>query len=173
MPRAAPDSLPVIRPAERADVLRLVQLVRALADYEQALAEVELTPELLTDALFGVDPSAGVLVATDGVTGPVVGFALWFRTFSTWTGRPGLYLEDLFVEPEHRAAGHGRDLLAALARYAVARGWRRLDWWVLDWNTPAIGFYRRLGATAMDTGTTYRLAGAALIELAAPAGDAA
>ena len=152
------------------DVPRVVELVRALADYERSLDQVELTPELLHEALFGDDPVAGVLVALDGedAGGRVVGFALWFRTFSTWTGKPGLYLEDLFVEPDARGDGHGRDLLAALAALAVERGYRRLDWWVLDWNAPAIGFYRRLGATAMDEWTTYRLAGPALSALGEP-----
>ncbi len=155
----------MIRPAQPGDVPRLVELVRALADYERSLDEVELTADLLHDALFGPDPSAGVFVAAEP-DGAVVGFALWFRTFSTWTGRPGLYLEDLFVESARRAAGHGRALLAALATLAVDRGWRRLDWWVLDWNTSAIGFYRRLGATPMQEWTTYRLTGPALSDLA-------
>lgn len=155
----------MIRPAVPADVPRVVALVRALAEYERSLDAVELTDVLLHEALFGPDPAAGCHVAC-GQDGAVVGFALWFRTFSTWTGRPGLYLEDLYVEPEHRGAGHGRDLLAALAAHAAERGWRRLDWWVLDWNTPAIGFYRRLGATAMDEWTTYRLTGPTLADLA-------
>lgn len=153
----------MIRSATPADVPRLVELVRALADYERSLHEVELTPDLLHEAVFGADAVAGVFVAEQA--GAVVGFALWFRTFSTWTGRPGLYLEDLFVEPHARGAGHGRDLLAALARLAEQRGYRRLDWWVLDWNSPAIGFYRRLGATAMQEWTTYRLTGPALRNL--------
>ena len=159
----------MIRPAVPADVPRLVALVRALADYERSLEQVELTDDQLHEALFGPDPAAGVLVAEQPAAqheARVVGFALWFRTFSTWTGVPALYLEDLFVDPEHRGAGHGRDLLGALAALALARGWRRLDWWVLDWNAPAIGFYRRLGATAMDGWTTYRLTGDALTGLA-------
>jgi GNAT superfamily N-acetyltransferase len=155
----------VIRLARPDDVPTLLELVRALADYERSADEVELTGELLHAALFGPDPSAGCHVA-ERAPGELAGFALWFRTFSTWTGVPGMWLEDLFVRPDDRGAGHGRALLAALARHCVDSGWRRLDWAVLDWNTPAIGFYRALGAAPQDDWTTYRVTGATLESLA-------
>ena len=150
---ATPDDVPVIR-----------QLVQELAEYEREPDAVEATEADLRDALFGTDPSAGCHVAE--LEGQVVGFALWYRTFSTWTGRPGLWLEDLFVRPEARGSGLGKALLVALARVCAERGWTRFEWWVLDWNTPAHGFYESLGARPEDEWTVWRVDGAALERLA-------
>jgi GNAT superfamily N-acetyltransferase len=154
----------VIRDASRDDIGLILQLIHELAVYERAPDAVEATEELLRDALFGPGAVASALIAEHD--GTPAGFALWFRSFSTWTGRPGLYLEDLFVRPEHRGAGHGRALLAELARRCLAMGGARLEWSVLDWNEPAIGFYRSLGATAMAEWTVHRLTGDALLDLA-------
>ena len=154
----------MIRDASRDDVGLILQLIRELADYERAPDAVEATEELLHNALFGPDAVASALIAEED--GTPVGFALSFRSFSTWTGRPGIYLEDLFVRPAHRGDGHGRALLVELARRCVAMGGARLEWSVLDWNEPAIGFYRALGATAMSEWTVHRLSGDALLDLA-------
>lgn len=154
----------MIRPAVRADVPAIVGLVRELATYERAADEVALTDALLTDALFSPHPAAFCHVAD--VDGTVVGMALWFVNFSTWVGRQGIYLEDLFVTPEHRRGGHGRALLAALAAVAVERGYGRLEWAVLDWNEPALEFYRSIGAVPMDEWTVHRVSGPALAALA-------
>jgi GNAT superfamily N-acetyltransferase len=150
----------VIRAATRADVPVLVELICELADYERARDEVEIDDLMLARALFGPEPSAFARVAT--VDDLVVGMALYYRSFSTWTGRPGIYLEDLYVRPAHRGLGVGRALLASLARLALDEGCRRLEWSVLDWNEPAIAFYRSIGAVATDDWTRYRLAGPAL-----------
>ncbi|MEJ8281442.1 GNAT family N-acetyltransferase [Pseudonocardia spirodelae] len=158
-----------VRPARPDDVAVLVRLVHELADYEKAAEECGLTGPQLHAALFGDDPSAGAFVAVDADAG-VVGLAIWFRTFSTWTGEAGIHLEDLFVSPAHRGGGHGAALLSALAAEVVRRGWKRLEWNVLDWNTPAIGFYRSVGAEPNDGWTTYRLAGGPLDALARRAG---
>jgi GNAT superfamily N-acetyltransferase len=152
-----------VRPAVAADVPVLLELVRALAAYEKEPDAVEATEADLHRALF-VDGTAGAHVAEHD--GEVVGFALWFVTFSTWTGRPGLWLEDLFVQPTARGTGLGKALLQALAGVCVERGYGRFEWWVLDWNAPAIGFYRSLGAVPMDEWTTMRVDGAALTALA-------
>jgi GNAT superfamily N-acetyltransferase len=160
-----------IRTATPADVPAVVGLIRALADYERSLDQVEITEQQLHTALFAPDHVAGCHLADVG--GEVVGMALWFRSFSTWTGEVGLYLEDLFVQPAHRGGGHGRALLRALAKHCVDAGWRRLEWAVLDWNRPAIGFYEAIGAKPQDAWTTYRLAGLELVRLARSAdGDA-
>nr|WP_222132279.1 GNAT family N-acetyltransferase [Pseudonocardia sp. C8] len=143
----------------------MIRLVHELADYEKAPEECGLTDDQLHAALFGDDPVAGALVATD-TGGEVAGVAIWFRTFSTWEGVAGMHLEDLYVSPAHRGAGHGRRLLAALAAECTRRGWARLEWNVLDWNTPAIGFYRSIGAGPNEGWTTFRLTGAALADLA-------
>lgn len=160
-----------VRAAVPGDVPALLGMIRDLAAYERAADEVRATEEQLHAALFGEDHVAGCLVADAGSEGskdgPVVGMALWYRSFSTWTGRTGLYLEDLYVRPEQRGLGTGRALLAGLARECVARGWPRLEWSVLDWNEPALGFYRALGATALDTWTVHRVSGDALHVLAA------
>ncbi|GAA1842823.1 GNAT family N-acetyltransferase [Microlunatus capsulatus] len=151
---------PALRPARSDDVDRIHQLVVDLATYERAADQVRATPEQLRRALFGPSPAVHALVAE--VDGVVVGFALWFLSFSTWEGVHGVYLEDLYVEPAHRGRGLGRALLAALAETALARGWARVEWSVLDWNAPALGFYRALGAVAMDGWTVHRLTGDAL-----------
>jgi GNAT superfamily N-acetyltransferase len=154
------------RPAEPADVPVLLQLVRELAAYEREPDAVEATEPMLAEALFGPAPAASCTVAL-GPGGGVVGFALWYVTFSTWKGRPGLWLEDLFVRPSARGTGLGKALLQELARTCVERGYARFEWWVLDWNSPAIGFYRSLGAVPQDEWTTYRVDGDALQALAA------
>jgi GNAT superfamily N-acetyltransferase len=156
---------PAVRPALVTDVNRIHELICDLAAYERAAEEVRATPEQLRTALFGPDPAVFALVAA-GPDGTVVGFALWFLSFSTWEGVHGIWLEDLFVAPEHRGSGLGKALLIALAELAVERGYARFEWWVLDWNAPSIEFYRRLGAVAMDEWTVYRLTGDALGSLA-------
>ena len=157
----------MIRPALPADVPALVQLVRELAEYERAPEEAVATEAQLHDVLFG--PQAAVFCDVAEVDGEVVGMAVWFLSFSTWLGRHGIYLEDLYVTPSHRGAGHGKALLATLARRCVERGYGRLEWSVLDWNTPAIDFYVGLGAVGMDGWTVHRLAGAPLAALATEA----
>jgi GNAT superfamily N-acetyltransferase len=153
----------VIRRARPDDVQAICRLVLDLATYERAAHEVRLTPETLSAALFAPEPAVHAHVAE--ADGEVVGFALWFVSFSTWLGRHGIYLEDLYVDPVHRGSGFGRALLGELARTAVERGYGRVEWSVLDWNTPAIGFYRSLGAHPMEDWTVYRLDGKALADL--------
>lgn len=153
-----------IREAAPADVPDILRLIRELAAYEREPDAVETTEELLQTWLFESDPVASVLVAE--AEDRVVGIALWFRTYSTWTGVPGIYLEDLYVEPGQRGSGLGKALLASLARIAVDRGYRRVEWAVLDWNTPSIEFYEALGARPMADWSTYRLTGDALGVLA-------
>jgi GNAT superfamily N-acetyltransferase len=153
-----------IRSATRDDVPVIADLIRGLARYEKLEHEVVMTEALLAAGLFGERPYAEVLLAEDG--GRPVGFALFFPNFSTFLGRPGIYLEDLFVLPDHRGSGIGRMLLAHLARLAVERGCGRLEWAVLDWNRDAIGFYERLGARPNSDWTVYRLTGEALTGLA-------
>ena len=157
----------LIREATPADVPEILAMIQELADYEKAPHEVVATPELLREALFGADPAVFALMAQDDDTGAVVGFALWFRNFSTWLGRHGVYLEDLYIRPSHRGHGYGKALLRTLARIAVERGYGRFEWWVLDWNTPAIDFYRSIDAVPMDEWTVYRVTGDALGRLAA------
>lgn len=154
----------VIRPARPADATELHRLIVALATYEREPDAVELTPERLREQLAAERPPFECLLAE--LDDRVVGFALHFANYSTWRGRPGLYLEDLFVEPAHRARGIGHRLLVELARLAVARGCGRMDWMVLDWNTPAIDFYRRIGARPVDGWVAHRLTGDALLALA-------
>ena len=153
-----------IRPARPRDVARIHELIIELATYERAEDMVRSTPEQLHDALFGPQPAAYALVAE--ADGAVVGFALYFRNFSTWEGVHGIYLEDLYVAPEQRGLGLGKALLVALAEIAVERGYARLEWAVLNWNQPAIDFYTSLGAVPMDEWTVYRLAGPALQRVA-------
>jgi GNAT superfamily N-acetyltransferase len=155
-----------VRPVEPDDVAAVVGLVRELAEYEQAAHEVRLTEEQLRTALFGVSPALFGHVAL-GPDGAVVGVALWFLNFSTWRGTHGVYLEDLYVQPRHRGAGLGRELLRTLAATCVERGYDRLEWSVLDWNEPAIGFYRAAGAVPMDEWTVFRLTDQALCDVAA------
>jgi GNAT superfamily N-acetyltransferase len=156
----------VIRPATPADVPRIYDLLRELAEYERLSHAVEATAESLHAALFGRHPAGEALIAE--VEGQTVGYALYFTTFSTFVGRPGMYLEDLYVQPHARGRGIGRQLLAKLAELAVERGYGRLEWAVLDWNQPSIEFYKRLGARAMSEWTVYRLSGADLVALARP-----
>ena len=155
----------MIRDATVDDVPVVVSLVRELATYEREPDAVVATEAMFREALFGDAPKVFCLVAEDAVdghAGEVVGFAVWFFTFSTWLGRHGVYLEDLFVRPEARGRGHGQALLAELARIAVAAGCGRVEWAVLDWNSAAQGFYRSLGAEPMEEWTTWRLTGDAL-----------
>jgi len=154
----------MIRPAGPDDVTEILAMIRELARYERAADAVEADEFALRTALFGDDPRVFAAVAEED--GSPVGFAMWFLTFSTWTGRHGIYLEDLFVRPAHRGSGHGRALLAGLARLAVERGYRRVEWSVLDWNTPAGDFYRSLGAVPKEEWTGWRVDGAALPALA-------
>jgi GNAT superfamily N-acetyltransferase len=154
----------VIRPARPEDVPAILGLVTELAHYERARNEVQATEEQLQAALFGPDPRVHAHVAEH--EGGVGGFALWFVNFSTWLGRHGIYLEDLYVRPELRGLGYGQALLRELAGICVQRGYGRLEWWVLDWNQPARDFYQAIGAAAMDEWVPYRVTGAALIRLA-------
>ena len=154
----------LIRPAAETDVPVVLELVRELAAYEKEPDAVEATEEMLAAALFGPDAVATAHVAVVG--GEVVGFALWYVTFSTWKGRPGLWLEDLFVRPSARGLGLGKALLQELAAVCVERGWARFEWWVLDWNVDAQGFYRSLGARPEDEWTVWRVDGEALSRLA-------
>jgi GNAT superfamily N-acetyltransferase len=144
-----------IRTARLADVPTILQLIRDLATYERAPNEVTATEEQLVDVLFGEKPAAEVLLAFENET--PVGFAVFFHNFSTWLGRPGLYLEDLFVKPEKRGNGYGYALLVDLAKIARDRGCGRMEWAVLDWNDPAIQFYHKLGAKPMNEWTVFRL----------------
>ncbi|HEY2124446.1 MAG TPA: GNAT family N-acetyltransferase [Chthoniobacterales bacterium] len=153
-----------IRPAGIADVPIILQLIRDLATYERAPNDVTATEEQLRKVLFGDRPSAEVLLGWEGES--PVGFAVFFHNFSTWLGRPGLYLEDLFVQPEKRGRGYGRALLEHLARIARERGCGRMEWAVLDWNEPAIQFYRKLGAAPMHEWTVFRLTGDEIARLA-------
>jgi GNAT superfamily N-acetyltransferase len=145
----------IIRPAQVEDVPVILQLIRDLATYERAPNEVVATEEQLVDVLFGKRPVAEVLLAIERQS--PVGFAVFFHNFSTWLGRPGLYLEDLFIEPEKRGKGYGRALLIELAKIARERECGRMEWAVLNWNEPAIKFYRALGAKPMDEWTVFRL----------------
>jgi GNAT superfamily N-acetyltransferase len=144
-----------IRPARVEDVPVILQLIRDLATYERAPNDVTATEEQLVEVLFGERPTAEVLLAFEGQS--PVGFAVFFYNFSTWLGRPGLYLEDLFIKPEMRGKGYGRALLVDLAKIARERDCGRMEWAVLDWNEPAIKFYRTLGAKPMDEWTVFRL----------------
>jgi len=152
-----------IRRITPSDVEPVVTLVHELADYEKAADQCHLTSAELRTVLFSPSPALFGHVAE--LDGEVVGFALWFLSFSTWRGVYGLYLEDLFVRPAHRGSGLGRALVVTLARECVERGYARFEWSVLDWNAPAIGFYESLGATPVDGWTRYRLADDALTAL--------
>ncbi|ELS54353.1 GNAT family N-acetyltransferase [Streptomyces viridochromogenes] len=157
----------MIRPATPADVPAIHTLIRELADYEKALEEAKATEEQLHTALFGDHPAAYAHIAADDATGETVGYAIWFLNFSTWRGVHGIHLEDLYVRPTARGAGHGKALLAELARLCVARGYQRLEWSVLNWNAPSIAFYEALGARPQNEWTVYRLTDEALTELGA------
>src|SRR2546427_11913776 len=153
-----------VRMATVDDVPVILDLIRALATYERAPNEVTATEKGLTEVLFGAKPAAEVLLAFENKT--AVGFAVFFHNFSTWLGLPGLYLEDLFVRPEYREKGYGRALLIHLAKIARERGCGRMEWAVLDWNEPAIQFYRKLAAKPMDEWTVFRLTRDGIAKLA-------
>ena len=155
----------MIRPAKPEDVAEIHAMVRELADYEKSLDQAKATPEQLHDALFGERPAVFAHIAEDD-GGRVLGFALWFLNYSTWTGVQGIYLEDLYVRPAARGTGYGKALLAQLARICVERGYQRLEWSVLDWNEPALAVYRSQGAVPMDEWTVHRLTGDALEAMA-------
>ncbi|MBM3735382.1 MAG: GNAT family N-acetyltransferase [Acidobacteria bacterium] len=153
-----------IRTAEPSDTAVILELIHGLAEYEKAgPGDISVTEDDLRDSLFGERPSAEVLLACEGVQ--AVGFAVFFHNFSTWLGRRGLYLEDLFVKPEFRGRGYGKALLGELGRIARERNCGRFEWMVLDWNTPAIGFYKRMGAVPMEEWTKFRVSGDALRDL--------
>ena len=154
----------VLRRAEPADVPAILELIHELAVYEREPDAVKNTAEDLTEALFGDHPAVFAHVVEDSAAGSsaVVGFALWFLNYSTWEGTHGIYLEDLYVRPAARGRGYGKALLAELARIAVERGYARVEWAVLKWNEPSIGFYRSLGARPMEEWDTFRLTGEAL-----------
>jgi GNAT superfamily N-acetyltransferase len=150
----------MIRPARAEDVPAIYRLMRDLAQYERSLSSVTATEEDLRRSLFCDHPAVFAHVAVSG--GSVAGFALWFLSYSTWTGKHGIYLEDLYVQPGMRGRGYGKALLAELARICAERAYGRLEWSVLDWNAPSIGFYKSIGAQPMDEWTVYRLSGPAL-----------
>lgn len=153
-----------IRPATQTDIPLIAQFIRDLAEYEKLSHEMRFDEAVLGDRLFGQRPYAEVIIGE--IDGAAQGFALFFHNFSTFEGRPGIYLEDLFVRPEARGSGLGKALLAHLAKLAVERDCARLEWWVLDWNEPSIGFYQSLGAKLMDEWTVMRVDGDALTKLA-------
>lgn len=155
----------MIRAASPADVTAILGMIHELAEYERSAREVLTTHERLHDALFA--PGARVHAQVAVEDGLVVGFALWFVSYSTWRGVHGVYVEDLFIRPKHRRGGHGRALLTTLAELCLRRGYARLEWSVLDWNEPSIGFYRSLGAVPLDEWTVYRLTDGALQALGA------
>ena len=155
---------PVVRPARPEDVPAVVAMVHELADFERAPDECHLTAEQLHTALFGAQPALFGLVAVDAADEPI-GIALWFLNFSTWEGTHGIYLEDLYVRPRARGSGAGGALLAGLAAIAVERGYRRVEWVMIDWN-PAAEFYAAIGATVTKGWLPYRLSGPALDRLA-------
>ncbi|MEW1842059.1 GNAT family N-acetyltransferase [Nonomuraea angiospora] len=154
----------MIRPATPADVPEIVNMIRELAEYEKAAHEARVTEEQLHTALFSGRPAAFVHVAEHD--GEVVGFTLWFLTFSTWRGVHGIYMEDLYVRPQHRGGGHGVSLMKELAGICAERGYQRFEWSVLDWNEPSIGFYDKLGAVRQDEWLKYRLTDEPLRRLA-------
>lgn len=156
-----------VRPARRSDVPALVAMVSELATHEREPDAVRLTEEVLAERLFG--PAPAVFAEVVELGGSVVGMAVWFLTYSTWTGTHGIWLEDLYVQPHARGRGLGRALLGALAGICGERGYARLEWTVLDWNAPALAFYRSVGAEPLAEWTTQRLSAAALSDLAAGA----
>ena len=149
--------------ATREDAALILEFIRSLAEYEHMLNEVIATKELLEEWIFDKQKAEVIFACEDGIE---VGFALFFHNFSTFLGRAGIYLEDLFVKPDYRGRGYGKALLKQLAKIAVERGCGRLEWWCLDWNTPSIDFYKSMGAVPMDEWTTFRITGETLIKLA-------
>lgn len=156
-----------IRRARASEAGLVLDLVRELAEYEKLSHEVEATEAMIADALFGSDPRLFCAIAE--WNGEPVGFAVWFLNFSTFSGRHGIYLEDLYVRPSHRGKGLGKALLVYLAKECVDNGWSRLQWTVLDWNAPSIAFYKSLGAVMLDDWTLCRVSGPALTRLAGSA----
>ena len=152
-----------IRPAGQEEVGIVLQLIHDLAVYEKAPNEVEATEKELLETIFSSEPK--VFCDLVEVDGEIAGMAIWFLNYSTWQGKHGIYLEDLFIKPEYRGRGYGKALLKHLAKICDDKGYGRFQWWVLDWNSPAIEFYRSLGAVAMDEWTVYRVSGQALKEL--------
>ena len=155
----------MIRFARKEDSPRIHTLIKDLALYEKAPLEAKATLEQIEESLFSGDPHAFCHVVE--VDGTVVGISIWFLNYSTWLGKPGIYLEDLYIDPAYRGKGFGLALLKELARICIERDYERLQWWVLDWNEPSIEFYKNLGAEPMDEWTVYRMSGDALRKLAA------
>jgi GNAT superfamily N-acetyltransferase len=155
----------MIRYATKEDIPRIHQLIKDLAEYEKAPLEAKATLEQIEESLFSQHPVAYCHVAEDN--GLVVGISIWFLNYSTWVGKPGIYLEDLYIDPAHRGKGFGLAFLKELAKICVERDYERLQWWVLDWNEPSIEFYKSLGAEPMEEWTVYRVSGDALKKLAA------
>lgn len=154
----------IIRKADRSDVPLILSFIRELAEYEKLLDEVTATESQLAETLYGENPTAEVVIGE--YKNSPVGFALFFHNYSTFLGKPGLYLEDLYIKPEHRGVGLGKAMLSFLASLAVERKCGRFEWWVLDWNKPAIDFYKKIGAEPMSEWTVQRVTGDALIKLA-------
>jgi len=152
-----------IRPAKREEVGEVLQLIQDLATYEKAPDQVEASEDDLLNTIFAKDPR--VFCDLVEVDGQIAGMAIWFLNYSTWQAKHGIYLEDLYIKPEFRARGYGKALLKHLAQICDKEGYGRLQWWVLDWNSPAIEFYKSFGAEAMDEWTVYRTSGQALKNL--------
>jgi GNAT superfamily N-acetyltransferase len=153
----------IIRPAKSEEVGEVLQLIQDLATYEKAPEQVEASEKDLLNTIFASDPR--VFCDLVEVDGQIAGMAIWFLNYSTWQAKHGIYLEDLFIKPEYRGRGYGKALLKHLAKICDEKGYGRLQWWVLDWNSPAIEFYKSLGAEAMDEWTVYRTSGKALKDL--------
>ncbi|MFY8168625.1 MAG: GNAT family N-acetyltransferase [Candidatus Nanopelagicus sp.] len=156
-----------IRDAVQADLPKILQFIKDLAEYEKAPNEVVLSISDLEQSLFGTNPQVYCLIAE--LENEVTGFAVWHLNYSTWLGKHGIYLEDLYVDPKYRGQGHGKALLRKLAQICVERGYKRLQWWVLDWNQSAIDFYKSIGAEPMDQWTVFRVSGSSLEKLATDA----
>jgi GNAT superfamily N-acetyltransferase len=153
----------VIRYAVTEDAPRILQLIKDLAEYERVPLEAKATLEQIEETIFADKPTAFCHVAEDN--GLVVGISIWFLNYSTWLGKPGIYLEDLYIDPAYRSKGYGLALLKELGKICVERDYERLQWWVLDWNEPSIEFYKSLGAVPMDEWTVFRVSGQALKKL--------
>ncbi|MSO27601.1 MAG: GNAT family N-acetyltransferase [Candidatus Nanopelagicales bacterium] len=162
----------MIRPVRPDDIDELLEMVRELAEYEQAADQFIATHQSYHQLFFGDNPAVfAVVVGQPGPGHRLAGFAIYFRNFSTWLGKHGIYLEDLYVRPQYRGHGYGKSLLAYLARECLTKGYGRLEWWVLDWNDPALGFYRSLGAEPMSDWTVHRITGNDLVNLAGYEGE--
>lgn len=162
----------LIRPVRPDDIDELLEMVRELAEYEQAADQFIATHQSYHQLFFGDNPAVfAVVVDQPGPGHRLAGFAIYFRNFSTWLGKHGIYLEDLYVRPQYRGHGYGKSLLAYLARECLTKGYGRLEWWVLDWNDPALGFYRSLGAEPMSDWTVHRITGNDLVNLAGYEGE--